>query len=80
MELVYCTQHERVYDATEGQWIPFLRGDVRLVQTMVQSSGTLHVKEDVCDLCLWLCHSLLVQQREERYASLPPRPFNPAWN
>src|SRR5256885_14447437 len=52
VELLYCTNHERLYDATEHQWIPFLRSDVLLVRTIYPRRGDLHIWEHVCDVCV----------------------------
>src|SRR5438132_1500892 len=52
VELLYCTHHERLYDATEHQWIPCVRGDVRLVQTIYPRRGDLHIRKAICDVCV----------------------------
>jgi hypothetical protein len=52
VELLYCNHHERLYDAKEHQWIPFLRGEVRLVLAIYPRRGNLHVREDICDVCV----------------------------
>jgi len=52
VELLYCTRHERLYDATEHRWIPFSRGEVRLVQTIYPKRGDLHVRHNICDVCV----------------------------
>lgn len=49
--LLCCTHHERLYDATEHQWIRFVRGDVRLVLTIYSRRGDLHVRKAICDVC-----------------------------
>src|SRR5438128_43649 len=41
MELRYCPTHERLYDAIAHQWIPFLRGEVCLVQAIYPREGDL---------------------------------------
>jgi hypothetical protein len=51
-ELLYCTHHERVYDAIEHQWIPFVRGDVRLVLSIYPRRGGLHIRKALCDVCV----------------------------
>jgi hypothetical protein len=52
MELRYCPQHERLYDGAERRWIPFLRGEVCLVQAIYPREGELSFQEDVCDRCV----------------------------
>jgi hypothetical protein len=52
VELLYCTRHERLYDAIEHQWIPFLRGEILLVQTIYPRRGDLHVRHNICDVCV----------------------------
>jgi len=69
-ELSYCTKHERLYDETEREWISFLRGEVRLVQTIYPKGDDLHFREDVCDICVVVYHRLCASV--ERVA--PPAP------
>jgi hypothetical protein len=52
IELLYCTHHERLYDTTAYQWIPFLRGDVRLVRAIYPRRGEFHTWEHSCDVCV----------------------------
>src|SRR4029450_9571247 len=52
VELLYCTHHERVYDAIEHQWIPFVRGEVRLVLFIYPRRGGLHIRKALCDVCV----------------------------
>jgi hypothetical protein len=37
VEFLYCTHHERLYDAIEHRWIPFLRGECVLSRQSIQS-------------------------------------------
>ena len=71
LELLYCTNHERVYDAAEHQWISFLRGEVCLVRTIYPRCGDLHVREEVCDVCLRGSQRRFGRQLESRLARLP---------
>ena len=64
MELRYCPTHERLYDGTERQWIPFLRGEVCLVRAIYPREGALSFREDVCDRCVGVGHCLWVGQWE----------------
>ena len=52
MDLRYCPQHERLYDGAERRWIPFLRGEVCLVQAIYPREGALSFQEDICDWCV----------------------------
>lgn len=79
-ELLYCTHHERLYDATEYQWISFLRGEVRLVQTIYPRRSDLHVREEVCDVCARISQRCLGRQLESPLARLPSRPLTSAWH
>ncbi len=78
VELLYCTHHERLYDAIEHQWIPFVRGEVRLVQTVYPRRGDLHIWEHVCDVCVEISQSCCGWQLEARLARVPARLVNPA--
>jgi len=78
IELLYCTHHERLYDATEHQWIPFVRGEVRLVQTVYPRRGDLHIWEHVCDVCVRVSQRCCGWQLESRLARVPARRFTPA--
>jgi hypothetical protein len=53
VEILYCPRHERLYDATEHQWISFVRGDVHLVVlTIYPRRGALHIQQTICDVCV----------------------------
>ena len=64
MELRYCPTHERLYDGAERRWIPFLRGEVCLVQAIYPREGDLSFQEAVCDWCVGVGHRLCVGQCE----------------
>jgi hypothetical protein len=78
IELLYCTHHERLYDTTEHQWIPFMRGDVRLVQTIYPRRGALHIWEHGCDVCVRVSQRSCGWQLASRLARVPTRLVNPA--
>ena len=78
IELLYCTHHERLYDVTEHQWIPFVRGEVRLVQTIYPRRGELHIWEHVCEFCVRVSQRCCGWQLEARVARMPARLVNPA--
>jgi len=78
VELLYCTHHERLYDATEHQWIPCVRGEVRLVQTIYPRRGDLHIWEHVCDVCVGVSQRRCGWQLVSRLARGPARRFTPA--
>ena len=69
LEFFYCTRHERLYDVKMPQWIPFLRGEVRLVQTISPRDGDLHFQEDVCDVCVQLWQYCLARPCATRFLS-----------
>ena len=77
VEILYCTHHERLYDVTEHQWIPFVRGEVRLVQTIYPRRGDLHIWEHVCDVCIRVSQGCCGWQLESRLARVPTRRFTP---
>jgi hypothetical protein len=79
VELSYCTRHERLYDGVLHQWIPFLRGEVRLARTIYPQRDALHFREDVCDRCVGVSHGLLAHQSEALLAHVPPRLRHSAW-
>jgi len=78
IELLYCTNHERLYDATEHQWIPFLRSEVLLVQTIYPRRGDLHIWDNVCDVCVRVRQRCCGWQLESRLAHVSARLVNPA--
>ena len=78
VELLYCTHHERLYDATEDRWIPFLRGEVRLVQTIYPKRGDLHVRHNICDVCLRASQRCFRWQLEQAVACVPAHLLHPA--
>jgi len=78
VELLYCPHHERLYDATEHQWIPFVRGDVRLVLTIYPRRGDLHVRHNICDVCIRVSLRCWGQQLALSLVRVPARPSNPA--
>ena len=78
IELLYCTHHERLYDATEHQWIPFLRWEVLLVRTIYPRRGDLHIWDNVCDVCVRVSQRCCGWQLESRLARVPTRRFAPA--
>ena len=71
VEILYCTHHERLYDVTEHQWIPLVRGEVRLVQTIYPRRGDLHIWEHVCDVCIRVSQGCCGWQLESRLARVP---------
>ena len=71
VELLYCTHHERLYDAIEHQWIPFLRGEAQLVRTIYPKRGDLHIWENVCDVCVRVSQRCCGWQLESRLAHVP---------
>jgi hypothetical protein len=77
VELLYCTHHERLYDATEHRWIPFLRGEVRLVQTIYPKRGDLHVRHNICDVCVRVSQRCFRRQLERALARVPAHLLNP---
>ena len=77
IELLYCTHHERLYDTTEHQWIPFRRGDVRLVQTIYPRRGALHIWEHGCDVCVEVSQRCYRWQLASQFARVPARRFTP---
>ena len=78
IELLYCTHHERLYDATEHQWIPFVRGDVRLVLTIYPRRGELHVQHNICDVCIRVSLRCWGRQLASSLARVPARPAHQA--
>jgi hypothetical protein len=78
IELLYCTHHERLYDATEHQWIPFVRGEVRLVLTIYPRRGDLYIREAVCDVCVRVSLRCFGRQLASPSARVPARLFDPA--
>jgi hypothetical protein len=78
VEILYCTHHERLYDATENQWIPFLRGEVRLVLAIYPRRGDLHVREDICDVCVRVSLPCFGWQLASPWARLSACLFNSA--
>ena len=78
IELLYCTHHERLYDMTEHQWIPCMRGEVRLVQTIYPRRGELHIWEHGCDVCVELSQRCFGRQLASLETRGPARPSNPA--
>jgi hypothetical protein len=76
VELLYCTHYERLYDATEHQWIPFLRGEVRLLQTIYPRRHDLHFRHNICDVCIRGSLRCYGQQLASRLARVPARRFN----
>jgi hypothetical protein len=78
IELLYCPKHERLYDATAHQWIPFLRSEVLLVQTIYPRRGDLHIWENVCDVCIRVSQRCCRWQLESRLARVPAHRFTPA--
>jgi hypothetical protein len=78
IELLYCTHHERLYEATEHQWIPFMSGEVRLVQTIYPRPGKLHIWEHGCDVCVEVSQRCCRWHLESRLARVPARLVNPA--
>jgi hypothetical protein len=78
IELLYCTHHERLYDVTEYQWIPFVRGDVRLVLTIYPRRGDLHIQQAICDVCIRVSLRCWGQQLALSLVRVPARPSNPA--
>jgi hypothetical protein len=77
LELLYCTYHERLYDATEHQWSPCMHGDVRLIRTIYHRRGALHIWEHVCDVCIQVSQHYCAWQLESRLARVPARLVNP---
>ncbi len=73
LELLYCPHHERLYDTTEHQWIPFVHGEVRLVQTIYPRRGALHIWEHGCDVCVRMSQRCRGWQLEARLARVPAR-------
>jgi hypothetical protein len=78
VNLLYCPHHERLYDATAHQWIPFVRGEVRLVQTLYPRRGDLHIWEHVCDVCVRVSQRCCRWQLASRLARVPAHRFTPA--
>ena len=78
VDLLYCPHHERLYDATEHQWIPFVRGEVRLVQTIYPKRGDLHVQHNICDVCIRVSLRCFGRQLASSLVRVPTRPSNPA--
>ena len=78
VELLYCPHHERLYDATEHLWIPFRRGDVRLVLTIYPRRGALHIRHTICDVCIWVSLRCWGRQLVSSLAHVPARPSDPA--
>jgi hypothetical protein len=76
VELLYCTHHERLYDATEHRWIPFLRGEVRLVQTIHPKRGDLYVRHNICDVCIRGSQRCFGWQLERALARVPAHLLN----
>ena len=78
VELLYCPHHERLYDAIEHQWIPFERGEVRLVQTIYPTRGDLYVQHTICDVCIRVSLRCFGRQLASRLARVPTRLVTPA--
>jgi hypothetical protein len=78
VDLLYCPHHERLYDATEHQWIPFVRGEVRLVQTIYPERDDLYVQHTICDVCIRVSLRCFGQQLVSSLVRVPARPSNPA--
>ena len=78
VELLYCTHHERLYDVAEHQWIPFLRGEVRLILTIYPRRGDLHIWEAVCDVCVRVSLRCFGRQLASSSARVPAHLFHPA--
>ena len=77
-ELLYCPYHERAYDATEHQWMPFRRGDLRLVLTVYPWRDNFHVQHNLCDGCLWVSLRCWGRQLASSLARVPVQLVNPA--
>jgi hypothetical protein len=78
IELLYCTHHERLYDTTEHQWIPFLHGEVRLVRTIYPRHGALHIWDHGCDVCVEVSQRCCRWHLASRLARVPTRLVTPA--
>jgi hypothetical protein len=78
VDLLYCPHHERLYDATEHQWIPCVRGEVRLVQTIYPERDDLHVQHTICDVCIRVSLRCFGRQLASSLVRVPARPSNPA--
>jgi hypothetical protein len=78
IELLYCIHHERLYDTTEHQWIPFMRGEVRLVQTIYPRRGDLHIQQAICDVCIQVSLRCWGRPLASSLARVPALPSNPA--
>ena len=78
IELLYCTHHERLYDTIEHQWIPFMRGEVCLVQTIYPRRVDLHIWEHGCDVCVRVSQRYCGWQLASRLARVPMRLVDPA--
>ena len=77
LELLYCPYHERLYNATEYQWIPFLRGEVRLLLTIYPKRSDLHFQHNVCDVCVRVSQRCCGWQLASRLARVPAHLLNP---
>jgi hypothetical protein len=78
VELLYCPHHERLYDATEHQWIPFVRGEVRLVLTIYPRRGDLHIRKALCDVCVHVSLRCWGRQLASSSTRLPSHLVPPA--
>jgi hypothetical protein len=78
VEFLYCPRHERLYDVTEHQWIPFRRGDVRLVLTLYPRRGDLHIRHHICDVCIRVSLRCWGRQLASSVARGPVHLVNPA--
>src|SRR5215813_1272520 len=78
IDLLYCPHHERLYDAIEHQWIPFERGEVRLVQTIYLKRGDLHVQHTICDICIRVSLRCFGRQLASSLVRVPTRLVTPA--
>jgi hypothetical protein len=77
-ELLYCIHHERLYDVTVHRWIPFLRGEVRLLLTIYPRRSDLHFRHNICDVCIRVSQGCWGRQLASRLARVPTLRINPA--